>query len=736
MKLKTIFLSLFFAIALISQGLAQNIEKPTINGKTSYAVIVDSTTLAKCRTAIDSYKAVVEGEGLPTYIISKNWSCPEEIKEILKELYKNNNLEGAFFVGDIPYAMVTKAQQMATAFKMDERQYPLVECSVPSDRFYDDFDLEFEFIKDSTDGLKFYYQLSPVSKQYIECDIYSGRILGIESNGDKYEQISNYLNKAVAAHKEHNHFDQFVSFTGHGSHSECTVAWRSEQQILLEQFPGVFTKNNKAKFLRFTMEPYMKESLMRELRRTDLDLFVLHAHGIPERQYLSAVPAQLNLDQEEYIKLYFRNRFRTERKAQIEGAQKLIDKWGLDSTWYADYNTPEMIAKDSLEDLKTGIILEDVNGMAPNSRIVIMDACFNGDYRHQEFIAGKYIMASGQCVVALANSVNVLQDKSAFDYLGLLGVGARVGNWTKHSHILESHVIGDPTFRFSYHHHHHGGEGEHHHSHDINEMLANNSSDFWKNEINNENPDVQNIALTKLVRNNYSGIADILLDKVSNSPLAVVRYHSLMLLESLNAPQWHKALIVASTDNYEFTRRIAIHRMGMVGNPEFIPYLIDTYVNDYSSARVIFNLESSLYCFDKELVLKEIDKYFADKDFYHAEKYKEALVQMADKDYAGKTMADIKNEKGKAIYKIMDLQFLRNRPYHQITDGILEVLQNPSTETSVKLQIVESLGWYRRSVEAKKILATFEKMLAEKRFDTPEMEKELIRACTKLSSDK
>lgn len=82
-----------------------------------------------------------------------------------------------------------------------------------------------------------------------------------------------------------------------------------------------------------------------------------------------------------------------------------------------------MLRLDSIADLRTGIILEEVEAIAPNARFVVFDACYNGDYREDDFIAGHYIMAPGRCVTTFANSVNVLQDKSAFDLLGLLGEG-------------------------------------------------------------------------------------------------------------------------------------------------------------------------------------------------------------------------------------------------------------------------------------------------------------------------
>ncbi len=739
MKHKTTIFSLFLAAAtLLTSGSAmgQNIEKPTIQGKTSYAVVVDQTTLEKCRAEIDSYKAVVESEGLPTFIVADNWNSPEEVKNILKDLYKNNNLEGAFFVGDIPVAMVTKAQHLTTAFKLSERENALFDASVPTDRFYDDFDLEFDFIKDSTNGLFFYYQLSPVSPQYIECDIYSARLKPQASNGDKYEQISKYLKKAVAVHKEHNHFDTYVSFTGHGSHSECLQAWRFEQQALLEQYPNTFNKYNTAKFIRYSMDLYTKDYVIRELRRDDLDFMVIHGHGMPERQYLETSPNHIKMDHYELVKYDLRNYMRDTRRNGPEKAEKLAEKWGLDSTWYAGYDTVEMIRKDSTEEARTGILIGDVDAIAPNARFVIMDCCFNGDFRYDDFIAGKYIMTEGKCVAAFANSVNVLQDISTFDLMGLLGQGARLGNWAKYNNILESHIFGDPTFHFhAPHSHAHAGDG-HHHSHDINEMMASNSNDFWLHHIDHHNPDVQNVALIKLLANNYKGIEDILLKKVKESPYSIVRCNALKLLEKTNSSQWHEALKVAYNDNLEFTRRIAVNRMGACGNPEFIPYLIDAFVNDYAAIRVKFNLTQSLRCFDKELVLAEVEKYFADKSFYLAETFKEEIIKIVNGDYAGDSIGTIKNKESKMRNRISSVLFLRNVQYHQIVDELLSIIRDKDEDTELKQYIVESLAWFRKSKENEKIVSVFEQMLAEKEFATPGMERELVQACSRLKSVK
>ena len=66
------------------------------------------------------------------------------------------------------------------------------------------------------------------------------------------------------------------------------------------------------------------------------------------------------------------------------------------------------------------------------------------------------------------------------------------------------------------------------------------------------------------------------------------------LLEKINDRNFREVLKQATTDPYEFIRRIAIHRMGQVGSKEFLPYIIESYVNDYFSERVVFNVQMAL----------------------------------------------------------------------------------------------------------------------------------------------
>ena len=188
-----------FCLALVSCG----------GQKRSVAIVVDETTYGKIGAEVDAYVAAVSNENREGVLVIDKWFNPDSIKAVLFDMYQNNNLEGAVFIGDIPIAMIRDAQHMTTAFKMDQKRR-MDWSSVPSDRFYDDFDLAFDFIKqDENQKLFFYYSLRADSPQQITCDIYSARIKAPEGE-NKYKLVADYLVKAAAAHKNGEPMDKVL----------------------------------------------------------------------------------------------------------------------------------------------------------------------------------------------------------------------------------------------------------------------------------------------------------------------------------------------------------------------------------------------------------------------------------------------------------------------------------------------------------------------------------------------
>lgn len=383
---------LIFTLYLISyNSISQTIIKPAVKKPTSFAIIIDKDTYDHAQAAVDAYKRMLEEkEQLAVYVAIKQWQNPEEVKAAIKDIAGQHEiLEGAVLIGNVPVALIRNAQHMTTAFKMDEIKYPIHQSSVASDRFYDDFDLRFRFLKkdDQRNGW-FYYELEENCPQVITSDIYTARIMSQETGKAQYEEISAYLQKAVAARNNPDPLDHLLTFTGYAYNSESLTSWNDEQLALRELFPNCFKDAQTARILNFRMDTAMKYQLFTELQRPELDLALLSEHGDISKQYIN------NSD-------------------------------------------------------SGNILTREIKRFSPNARFIIFNACYNGSFHHPANIAGAYLFNAGSTLVAQGNTTNVLQDKWAIEQIGLLKYGVRVGLWACQSNTLESHLLGDPTWHYT-----------------------------------------------------------------------------------------------------------------------------------------------------------------------------------------------------------------------------------------------------------------------------------------------
>ena len=105
------------AIALYVGGLfaQQTIIAPQNRVASSFAIFIDDKSYEACKDAVMAYKKLLEDEGLATYLLVAEWQNPEHVKFFLEKYYKEQAMEGAVFIGNIPIAMVRKAQHMTSA---------------------------------------------------------------------------------------------------------------------------------------------------------------------------------------------------------------------------------------------------------------------------------------------------------------------------------------------------------------------------------------------------------------------------------------------------------------------------------------------------------------------------------------------------------------------------------------------------------------------------------------------
>ncbi len=708
------------AIGVYLSASAQKAER------SSFAVVVDNETYAACKNEIDSYKALLQKEGLFASILSSNWNTPQQVKDALYKLYKTDNLQGAIFIGNIPIVMVRDAQHLTTAFKMDQERNPMFQSSVPSDRFYDDFDLLFNYIKkDSINSLFFYYSLDANSPQKIESDIYTGRLKPTKRGEAGYDQIRKYFKKLIQERSTSNKLDVLCSYTGEGSFSNSLTAWKEEPVILREQFPQAFKTANSAKFYMFYMYPVMKDVIAKELQRPELDLMLFHEHGMPNRQYLTGEPAESE-NLVESAKLAFRERLRREsgNPAKVKMLkEKYMSTFKIDSTWFNGTFDREIIIKDSLEELRRGIVLEDVPVIKPNARIVLFDACYNGDFREDRYIAGEYIFSDGKTLVTLGNSVNVLQDKSSGDMLGLLGLGFRVGEWARMTNILESHIIGDPTFRFA---------DNKRAQIDFNSTNA----DYWLKVLSAEkHPDLQSLALHKLFSLNYKEMSSLLTKTYFSSSSYMVRLQCIHLLPFYNDNNFKEVLKSSIYDPYEFIRRKSVYAMGRVGYDEFIPSVVSVYINDYLDERVAFNAVFAFDMLDIPKVKAEFEKQLSQNSaIYDKARAKDQFfkrIESRERLAAGSlNLTDKKMKKGERLFSV---SFLRNNNYHTPVERYLATLADKSEDSLIRLRLAEALGWYTYSYKKQIIIDSCKKIASEEP-DGSALKNELIKTANRLQT--
>ena len=729
MKLKRIVLLIAVCLQALSLAAAPRIVRPGVKSPTTFAIFIDSRSYEAAAAEVDAYRAAVERDGLGTYLLIDEWQNPESVRsEIIRMTEAQPHLEGVVFVGDIPIAMIRDGQHLTSAFKSSQDR-DWKDSSVPSDRYYDDPELQFEFLRrDADEPLYFYYSLSPESRQHIASPIYSARIKPPKREGaDSDELLRAYLRKVVKAHAEQNELDNLFVVRGHGYNSEAPEAWAGEQIALREQLPALFRTGSTVRFYDFESRWPMKPYLLEKMARKGVDVALCHHHGAPDTQYLNGYRNGSGLNVSiENIKRFLRSKIDGHKDPEKRKAE-LIAYYGVPEAWCQ--LSDSLHTADSLLDQAMDVHIEDLYNRPMNPRMVMFDACYNGSFHLDECIAASYIFGPGDCIVTQGNSVNALQDKWPDRYIGLLDCGVRIGQWGRHVHYLETHLIGDPTYRFK----------AAHPELDINSMALKRNNGFWLGQLDNAIPDIQNLAMIRLWENDYPQLPAILLDKCSESPYSVVRYNAFRLLESLNGPEYKQALMLAAYDRFEFLRRIAVTRMGRIGDEAFISVLIDVYVRDRNAARIVFNISEAIRCFDKQQVEKAIETYFADKNFYHAREEKQELldklIERNELSPGESSTREILDPQGKPRWRQARISFLKNRPYHQHVTEYLTLLGDEQVPEILRVRMAEALAWFNLSVRRHEIADAGRKLLARGNC-SPELAKEVQRMINRVESKK
>ncbi|MDO4715632.1 MAG: C25 family cysteine peptidase [Bacteroidales bacterium] len=701
---------LFIAVAITGISLSAV-------ARNGFAIVIDPQSYREARAEVDAYAHAIEQQHqLHVYLVEDIWGIPDSIRNALRHLHtqKNTPIVGAVFIGDIPIVMVRDGQHLTSAFKMDQNQ-PRQKSSVPSDRFYDDFALQFEYLGRDNNAPYFYYSLSATSVQRTRPSIISGRIRPTDANGiSRYTKLRAYLQKATAAKLAPRELKQLFYFSGHGYISDSKVARIDEKAAYLEHFPTLGQRTNAISYLDHSDKNPVKERLMNELMRSDLDLAVLHHHGSPTTQYLNGVIRPYTVrDAKAYIMRNMRDHIYAAHKRgrnsdSLQSA--LLARFDVPNSWVEHALSDSVARLDSAYAAASDLHIEDFTGYnyLPNTPVVVIDACFCGSFHRDNCIANAYIFQPGGTIAVIANSVNVLQDKWSDRFIGLLNQGGSVGDLVRYAAYLESHCIGDPTYRFA----------NTTPNIDLHALLLKGKASDWRKLLVKGTPDQQSVAIEQLHRLKLLTRRD-LLNIYQSSPYGIVRLQALTALGEYGGDEYIAALILASQDAYELAQRIAVRRMGSSGDERLIPALIKLAIANNTSARVTFDVGMSIASFPQDKILAEFTRQFDNPVINYVRKDSiRKHIEHALKTYTNRVSIDLENAL-RAETPIKDrklaIRASRNVMVHHLVPQLINFVET-QTDEATQLLILEALGWHPTSVQAENIRASCLRISKDKRY--------------------
>lgn len=726
--MKRLLTSAGLAFILLQGAAAQTIIKPSIKTPTTFAIVTDTKSYEEAKTEIDAYRAGIENEGLGTYLLIDDWKNPQPIREWLIRLHADRKapLEGCVLVGDIPVPMIRDAQHLCSAFKMNQTM-AWHRSSVPSDRYYDDFDLKFDYIKqDSLRPDYHYLSLRADGAQYLSPDIYSARIRPLRAEGmDKYRLLRDYLKKVVAEKQRSNALDRLTMARGHGYNSEDLLAWSGEQLALREQFPQLFKPGGTVKFYDFTFQFPAKDMYLNEVQREDLDVMLFHHHGGTDAQYINGYEAADNMQEYiEGIKLYLRTKVpgRAKKVGREQAVAEYANQYGVPESWCEEAFDEEKQKADSIYHYHMDIHQEEMHGLRPNARFVLFDACFNGSFHLDDYLAGAYIFNPGKTVATFACSVNTIQDKWPDEFLGLLAAGMRVGQFARLTCFLENHLIGDPTLRFT---------PTADAGFDLNQALTRRAGDlaFWRKQLRSPLADLQALALRQLSAADCKDMVPLLEESYFNSPLFVVRLEALRLLVLNHPEQSAKVIKAALNDSYELIRRYAAEYAEKNGSPELIPAWVESYLQRSQEKRLRFKILSGLDAFPYAEVKSEAERQAADLTLYSRSHVDALLAQLPRNEQSmERDLETITNPQSKASYVRRDLRAFRNHPVGgKALEVLIAFVADSSRPADQRIIAAETLGWYNLYHDKASILSALKQVSTEDDGLKQEIKKSIAR---------
>lgn len=626
-----------------------------------FAIVIDPQSYAEAKSEIDKYVETVQMRGLKPILVVDRWGVPDSIRAELIRLHnaKDYPIEGCVLIGDIPVPMVRDAQHMASAFKMDQdgSKFDRTEYCIPSDRFYDSFDLEWKYLDHDTLYTDYYYySLKADGAQVLNPTIYSARITPrTNERGNQYEKLRRYMQRAnERAVQEPQVLDRVLLFGGEGNLSNSIAARMDSKYEFYEQCPWFSDQKLSVTYMDYVQEKYIKTRVVNDLQNPDIDYALLSHHGDATIQYLSGT----------------------------RGDEHLLQTFEFDH-------------------------------VHPQVTLVSLDACYNGSFHKDDNIQESYLFGQGNgTMLVLANSVNSIQDKWVNRYFGLLGMGMRAGYMAKLGTFLEFHLFGDPTFTYA---------KSMDPGFDVNNAINYEGDSFWLRQLDSNIPAIQGLAAHMLSSDpkNSSAIfrtfcnsdkgmvrMSCLMEMTRFRDSNMIECIKLGLNDENEMTQRFSVIYAGRNGSQELVEPLM--RLRCQNNlSERVEF--DLVSGAYRSLDSTQVMDAFLKVFPE-------CTYYWDQDSV-GNAYREEIENSAGHLYFDIRKA-LKSTTASHNSKMNAIRGIRNNPPHFVVDPVLEYLDNPVVAEDSVLQTAtwEAIGWFTLSYQAEKIAAHAKAVSEDARF--------------------
>ena len=674
MKKILLILAVFIG-GMVSYGQKVDIEQPKTETGVRFAVVIDGKTFQKCKKEVYAYRDALEKDGLSTYIISGEWENPEQVKEEIKKVYAENpkNFEGVVLVGDIPIVMVRNAQNMTRSFKMDENKYDKGRSSVPSDRFYDDLGLDFEFltksssIKDAGGRELFFYALKPDSRQYLNPNFYSGRILFPSGfKGDKYKEIGKFLERAAAAHLAPPQMKAMLLSRGALSESEDFNARVGVVEMLKDQI-SFLNRPNQIQVIDFSKDtPSQKDRLMEALKQSQNTVFYYRGHG----------------------------------------------NYGVMAPGFMPTHGSSGAEIKDAEILKTPV----------QANFVLLNSCFNGALFRNRDMAPAFLFSPGNVLAVQSVGINSHQDEWDSRYYGIIYGGARVGEAFRLEPLLERTIFGDPTFHFKTVY-----------NYDLKDFTVKNidNEEYWKHAMEaglpvgvegERNRSITCVAINRLCdmrKLSSSDLANFWGKKLSPSVMLECILQTAEIYGRGCDSTAREDLLSVLNEGLKSNSEFVVRQSGMVATQFADPRLEDALLYsiklNMNRPRCLSKVMEALGMIPKEEMLKAFENHPLSKDpsvVNFISKQKDAIYKQK-----GIKHLVITDKNTGSDRRILHSMGVKNTPYPDYIPLFVSMVEDESLNIELRLVLADVLGWYEYSYKKSDVLKEIKRMLSNPSFD-------------------